>query len=213
MVLPLGPKSDPVLCGRRAEIAQPACDLPASHKRAFPALTPPTLETPSHHQASPGSSDLAGDDWGGGMRRAAFLPVPPCLRAPDAVAAAPLQHLPVSAPLRLRVLSALKNLQTHENAVVKLPTWAAIIGGTRVWPYLNILFFYNRGGWPLSRLPFGCVLPQRRSIPAPLLRKQVPGQVSGLRFSCRQRVSPPCKGGRQAARSRNPPSPGRLSPR
>lgn len=42
LFLPLGTRSDPILCDRRAEIPQPACDSPASHKRTFPALS---LET------------------------------------------------------------------------------------------------------------------------------------------------------------------------
>lgn len=157
MFLPLGPKSDPILCGRRAEIAQPACDLPASHKRAFPALTPPTLETPSHHQASPGSSDLAGDDWGG-MRRAAFLPVPPrswCRRCCPAPASPRL-----GSPLRLQVLSALKNLQTHENAVVKLQTWAAIIGGNEGLAIPeHFIFLLIDGVGPLPASPSGVFYP------------------------------------------------------
>lgn len=45
LLSPLGTRSDPILHDWRAEIAQPACDLSVSHKRAFPALTAPTLET------------------------------------------------------------------------------------------------------------------------------------------------------------------------
>ena len=94
------------------------------------------------------------------MKRATFLPVPPCLGAPDAIAAAPLQHLPVSAPLRLRVLSALKTLQTHENAVVKLRTWAAIIreqvfDHTLTFSLFFLFgFFFKSTGLQLSRVPF-----------------------------------------------------------